>query len=138
TSKDAVFDTSGPPPLKEAIEVPPRGLAGMSPANFGMVMATGIVSLAAHLLGHPTIANSLFLLNNVLFGVLCILTVLRAWCYPRYLLADLVDQLRGPTFFTTVAAAGVLASQFIIMRENTPVGEILWGIALALWALLTY
>ena len=34
------------------------GLAGLSPAYFGMVMATGIVSLAAQMLGWPGIAIS--------------------------------------------------------------------------------
>ena len=40
-------------------------LAGLSPAYFGMVMATGIVSLAAYLLAMPGIAQALFQLNVV-------------------------------------------------------------------------
>src|SRR3546814_3739947 len=59
------------------------GLMAMSPANFGIVMATGIVSLAAHLLGKDAIAQALFLLNNVLFAILCVLSILRAARYPR-------------------------------------------------------
>ena len=39
----------------------------MSPANFGMVMATGIVSIAAHMLGQRTLALGLFALNLYLY-----------------------------------------------------------------------
>jgi hypothetical protein len=39
----------------------------MSPACFGLVMATGIVSLAAHMLDLPRIARVLFDLNLVFF-----------------------------------------------------------------------
>ena len=38
-------------------------LADLSPAYFGMVMATGIVSVAAHMQGLATIAHTLFWLN---------------------------------------------------------------------------
>ena len=41
-----------PPPLRHA-------LADLSPANFGMVMATGIVSLTADMLGWPLLAQVL-------------------------------------------------------------------------------
>ncbi len=48
-------------------------LADMSPAYFGLVMSTGIVSLAAWLAGYPGIASSLFALNIVQFAVLAVL-----------------------------------------------------------------
>ncbi len=53
------------------------GLASLSPAYFGMVMATGIVSIGAQLLGHPMLARGLFALNLVAYAVLCVLNVLR-------------------------------------------------------------
>ena len=53
------------------------GLAGLSPACFGMVMATGIVSLAAHRLALPRIAQALFELNIAAYAVFWLLTVLR-------------------------------------------------------------
>ena len=54
---------------------PPDGrmldeLSGLSPAYFGMVMATGIVSLAAYLLAMRGIAQALFKLNIVVYAVL--------------------------------------------------------------------
>lgn len=50
-------------------------LADLSPAYFGMVMATGIVSLAAHLLAYPGIARALLWLNIAIYGALWLLTV---------------------------------------------------------------
>ena len=121
----------------DALE-PLRGLAGMSPANFGMVMATGIVSLAAHMLGHPMVAQGLFVLNIVLFVVLWLLTVLRALRHTRHFFHDLTDHLRGPGFFTTVAATAVLGCQFMLLQGDMEIGKILWGASLVLWGLLTY
>jgi len=46
------------------------GVAELSPACFGIVMATGIVSLSAHLLGMPQVARILFWLNLPIYGVL--------------------------------------------------------------------
>ncbi len=44
-------------------------LEGLSPAYFGMVMATGIISIAAHLLAMPRVAQILFHLNVAVYGV---------------------------------------------------------------------
>ena len=41
----------------------------MHPAYFAMVMATGIVSIACHLLGMPVVALALFWLNIVFYVV---------------------------------------------------------------------
>lgn len=110
----------------------------MSPANFGMVMATGIVSLAAHMLGHEKSAHGLFLLNNLLFAALCVLTVLRALRHTRAFLADLSDHLRGPGFFTTVAACAVLATQYMVLLDDSHIGMLLWAAALVMWFVFTY
>ena len=55
----------------------------LSPISFGRVMATGIVSLAAHLLAMPVIADTVFRLNTVIYGVLWLLTMVRLLYYPR-------------------------------------------------------
>jgi tellurite resistance protein TehA-like permease len=113
-------------------------LAGFSPGYFGMVMATGIVSLAAHRLGMGVVATALFQLNVVAYAVLWLLTVLRIVLYPRRLFGDVVDHLRGPGFFTTVAATSVLGSQFVILADNYRAGAALWVVAIILWIGLTY
>ncbi len=113
-------------------------LAGLSPAYFGMVMATGIVSLAAHLLNMQSVANALFLLNIVAYTVLWFLTLFRMIRYPRLFFGDMIDHLRGPGFFTAVAATCILGGQFVLLATNYHVGTGLWVVGLLLWVGLTY
>ncbi len=124
---------------QEAYPVAGRpGLAAMSPAYFGLVMATGIVSLAAFLMEHRSVALGLFYLNVAQYAVLCVLYVLRACRHPRRFFGDMVAHLTGPGYFTAVAGTGVLASQFIVIRDNLVVGEALWAVTALLWVGLTY
>ncbi len=113
-------------------------LAGLSPAYFGMVMATGIVSLAAHLLGMPFVSRALFLLNCVVYVVLWVLAIVRLVRYPRRCFEDLIDHLRGPGFFTSVAGTCILGSQFVLLAGEYRVAMALWGLAAVLWVGLTY
>jgi len=113
-------------------------LGDMSPAGFGLVMATGIVSLAAHLLAHPRIAQALFDLNVGFFAVLWALTLLRLARHPRRFFHDFGDHLRGPGFFTMVAGAGILGCQFVTLESDYRTGWLLWLLAAGLWAVLTY
>ena len=113
-------------------------LADLSPAYFGMVMATGIVSLAAHLLAMPGVASVLFQVNIAVYAVLWILTALRLVWHPRRLFGDMVDHLRGPGFFTTVAATSVLGSQAVLLASDYRAGAVLWIVAVVLWVGLTY
>ncbi|MGB6009178.1 tellurite resistance/C4-dicarboxylate transporter family protein [Castellaniella sp.] len=113
-------------------------LADLSPAYFGLVMATGIVSLGADMMERPLIARALFLLNILQYGILCVLYVLRALRYPRRFFGDMVSHLRGPGYFTAVAATGILASQFIVQAGSLSVGFALWLLAVVLWICLTY
>jgi tellurite resistance protein TehA-like permease len=116
----------------------PAGLADLSPAYFGMVMATGIVSLAAHLLGMPHTAQALFQLNILVYAVLWLLTVLRMARHSRRFFGDMVDHLRGPGFFTAVAGTSVLGSQFVLLESGYRTATALWVLALLLWVVLTY
>ncbi|MGH8850034.1 MAG: tellurite resistance/C4-dicarboxylate transporter family protein [Casimicrobiaceae bacterium] len=113
-------------------------LAGLSPAYFGMVMATGIVSLAAHLLAMPRIARSLLMLNLAIYVVLWLLTALRIVRFPQRFFGDMVDHLHGPGFFTLVAGSAVLGSQLVILESDYRAGVALWAVAVLLWIGLTY
>ncbi len=115
-----------------------RELASLSPAYFGMVMATGIVSLAAFFMGFATLARGLFWLNLVAYAVLWTLTGARAVLYPRRLFGDMVDHSRGPGFFTTVAATGVLGNQALLLASDQGTAMALWIVAIVLWIVLTY
>ena len=113
-------------------------LAGLTPAYFGLVMATGIVSIAAHLQGWPQLARTLFYLNNLMYVALWLLTLGRLLWFPRRFFSDLIDHLRGPGFFTQVAGTGVLGVQYLLLVDGYRVGLLLWVVALVLWLGLTY
>lgn len=127
--------------LSPAAVVPPwwhASLRELSPAYFGLVMATGIVSLASDMMGHPLLARTLFALNAAQYLVLWLVYLLRAVRFPRRFFGDMIDHARGPGYFTLVAATGILASQFILLRGDLTVGFALWVLAVVLWVGLTY
>lgn len=126
------------PPEPAVTDPAPSGLAGLSPAYFGMVMATGIVSLACHLLEWPRLAQGLFALNVVVYLALWALYLARLVRHPRAVRRDLSDHLRGPGFFTTIAATSVLGSQCLVLAGNVAVGLALWTLAIVLWLGFTY
>ncbi len=113
-------------------------LAELSPAYFGMAMATGIVSIGAFRLGLPMLAGGLFVLNVLAYATLWVLYLTRLVRYPKLFLRDLIDHLRGPGFFTMVAASSILGSQFLLQAENVRAGLVMWLVAIVLWVLLTY
>src|SRR5208337_435082 len=92
-----------------------RVVAELNPASFALVMATGIVSIAAFLLAMNAVAIVLLWANALFFIVLWVLLLLRcAFFFPR-IAADLRDHARGPGFFTTVAGTCVFGSQLLII-----------------------
>lgn len=129
-SSEAQNNTQPPPDLAQ--------LSKLSPAYFGMVMATGIVSLALDLLAMPLLARLLFGLNCIAYIVLWVLVLLRIVRYPRRVLSDLIDHLRGPGFFTMVAGTCILGSQFILLLGQYTIAIGLWAWAGLLWIGLTY
>lgn len=110
----------------------------LSPAYFGMVMATGIVALAANQLGLVVAAWALFLIAIVAYLLLWVLTVLRFLRFPALVLADMIDHLKGPGFFTMVAASSVLGSCCLFLAGAETAAFILWLVAVVLWIVLTY
>jgi tellurite resistance protein TehA-like permease len=115
-----------------------QAVAGLYPGYFALVMATGIVSVAAHLEGMDGLAGALFLINKVAYGVLWLLTLARVVGYGRRMVADLASHARGPGFFTLVAGTCVLGSQFVLLAQDLAWGAVLWYLGLGLWILLIY
>ncbi|MCC6178706.1 MAG: tellurite resistance/C4-dicarboxylate transporter family protein [Chloroflexi bacterium] len=129
--------------------LPPRTRAGLlaafeaeikdlPPAYFAMVMATGIVAIGTNLLGMRPLALVLTWLNIVLYIVLWVLTLLRLWRFTHDFAADLIDHVRGPGFFTIVAATSILGTQFISLWEDYRAATMFWVIGVFLWIGLTY
>jgi len=115
-----------------------QGVCDLFPGYFALVMATGIVSIAAHLLQMEIVAQVLFQFNKVAYAILCILILARLLFYVRRLVSDLADHARGPGFFTLVAGTCVLGSQFVILAGDHTTALVLWSLGFALWHLLTY
>lgn len=113
-------------------------LRDLSPAYFAMVMATGIVSIAGHLMAMRVVAISLFWFNVAGYVLLWVLSVLRLSLYPNEFRNDLTNHQRGPGFFTSVAASCILGSQFLLIWENLPIAVFLWIVGIVLWLGLTY
>lgn len=82
----------------------------LSPAYFGLVMATGIVSIGAELLGMHLLAMSLFIINLIAFFLLWILYLVRLLFYTRFFLEDLKSHQAGMGFFTIVAGTCVVGT----------------------------
>ncbi|MEP6800707.1 MAG: tellurite resistance/C4-dicarboxylate transporter family protein [Acidobacteriota bacterium] len=110
----------------------------LHPAYFAFVMATGILSIAAHLMGMRAVAFALLAVNVVAFPVLWLLTAIRIARFPRDVLADLTDHQRSVGFFTAVAGTSVFGSQIMILLGASTVALALWVMTLLLWMVLVY
>ncbi|KAB2965817.1 MAG: C4-dicarboxylate ABC transporter [Thermoanaerobaculia bacterium] len=129
--------------MTASAERPPAGrlakaVADLFPGYFALVMATGIVSIAGHLLGWPRFARALFWVNLPAYSTLVALTAARLVLFPRRLVADFADHARGSGYFTTVAGTCVLGSQCLLVAGWRGAAEALFGAGLALWAVVMY
>jgi tellurite resistance protein TehA-like permease len=113
-------------------------LATFFPGYFALVMATGIVSLAAHFLGHEYLAQALLWLNVFAYAVLWAITSIRFVYYRAQLIYDLTHHARGVTFLTKVAATSVLGTQFAVLTPFMSVAIGLWFVGVGLWVALLY
>src|SRR5690242_18570301 len=100
-------------------------LKGLSPSYFALVMATGIVSIAAHLLDVAPIADALLVINVCAYVVIWALTIVRLVRHPREVFRDLISHQRGPGFLTVVAGTCVLATQLILIEQLYAIATVL-------------
>ena len=125
------------------VEAPSR-VATLFPGYFALVMATGIVAIAAQLRGFGTIAAVLLVTAAIGYVALWVLTGARAVRYPGRVVADLTSHQRGAGFLTIVAATNVLGSAFLVTGGTVPAvwrkttAETLWFAGLVLWIALLY
>jgi tellurite resistance protein TehA-like permease len=114
------------------------GIATLFPGYFALVMATGIVSIAAFLLELRPIAMALLVINLVAYLILWILTLIRLCSYFPQVLTDLQNHARGPGFFTLIAGTCVLGTQLVILVGNYTIAVPLWFLGVGLWLLVMY
>lgn len=126
---------------------PPSGTASsrladavehLFPGYFALVMATGIVSIAAHVLRMPRIASALLVVNLIAYAVLTVMLAIRLFAYFPRVLEDLNSHARGPGFFTVVAGTCVLGSEIVILTGGAGVARVLWTAAIVLWVVVMY
>src|SRR5690606_37381012 len=98
-----------------------NGAEGLFPGYFALVMATGVVSIASHLLAISVIPKVLLAINWVAYAVLWFLTGLRVLRFPTRVIEDLSKHHRAPGFFTIVAGTCVLGTQSVIVAGATDV-----------------
>lgn len=108
------------------------------PAYFALVMSTGIVSIAAHLLDFPVISNTLFWLNNGLYTVLVFMLLSRVLFFFQAFTDDLQNHAKGAGFLTLVAASCILGIQHILLLDNYAIAQALWYFSLICWIILIY
>ena len=113
-------------------------IANLSPAYFSLVMATGIVSIGAHLYGFKWLALILFYINIGAYGILCCLFSARLFFYPQAFLADFLDHRINMGFLSFVAGSCILGSEFTLITHSYIIGEGFFFIGLLSWLLLTY
>ena len=114
------------------------GIEGLFPGYFALVMATGIVSLAAELEGLPLVARGLLVFNLAAYAVLSLMLGVRIVRHFRRVLDDLRDHGRGPGFFTVVAGTCVLGTQLLVVAGLAEAARVLWLVGIALWFLVMY
>lgn len=108
------------------------------PGYFAVVMATGATSIASDMLGFHEVALVLLIANCLAYLALCILTNIRATCFPRFLVGDMMDHARGPGFFTLVAGTCILGSQFQVLLQWSGIAAVFWWVGSLLWAVIMY
>ena len=112
--------------------------ANLFPGYFALVMATGIISIAAFQLEMKPIAWALLAINLVAYALLWFLLIIRLVAFFPRVKADISDHARGPGFFTVVAGTCVLGSQLVILLGYYKAGAVIWVIGLVLWFLIMY
>jgi tellurite resistance protein TehA-like permease len=115
-----------------------RAIEQLFPGYFALVMGTGIVSIAAHLLGMPRIAAALLVVNVGAYAVLTAMLVFRLLAYFPRVIDDLNNHARGPGFFTVVAATCVLGTEVVVLTGRTDAAHVLWVTAIVLWVVVMY
>ncbi len=115
-----------------------RWAGELPPAAFAMVMATGIVSIAASLLGLTAPAATLLVINLIAYAVLVALLLARLRAYPERVRADFRDHTRAPGFLTLVAGTCVLGAQLVVLTGWAAPATWLWIGGILIWSTLIY
>src|SRR6478609_10807450 len=117
-------------------------IAGLHPASFAIVMATGIVSIAAQLRGFHAIALALLWLNVVCYGVLWLIGI-ALWAVSTYVIFTILtvkavkpsveDGLNGGWLVAVVAAQAVATLGGLVAPQLGECQEAALFFSLIIW-----
>lgn len=116
----------------------PSSVATLFPGYLALVMATGIIAVAASQQDLDGLADVLYAVAavaDVVLVALLVTRVVRFW--PRFA-ADLTNHAKGFAFLTAVASTNVMASASIVVHGWWTLGWTLWWISLVLWVVFVY
>jgi len=113
-------------------------IATLFPGYFALVMATGIIAIAAEQQRITWLADTLYLLSVAAYATLLVLVVIRLIGFTDLLVADLTSHAKGFAFLTIVAGTNVLGSASALIHGWWTLSEILWWTSLPIYVLLVY
>jgi tellurite resistance protein TehA-like permease len=116
----------------------PSWIAGVFPGYFALVMATGIVAIGSKQQDIGWLADVLYLVAAIAFGVLVVVFAARLILFAPRFVADLTSHARGFTFLTIVAATNVLGSGSALIHGWWTLAEVLWWCGLLVYPILLY
>jgi tellurite resistance protein TehA-like permease len=108
------------------------------PGYFALVMATGIISIGAHLLRMDAVALSLFWLNVVFFIVLLMALFLRTVLFFSLITGDFRDHQKSPAHFTVVAGTCILGNQVMVIYDQLLLAKALLVFGGLCWLIIIY
>ena len=123
--------------LRAALAWTDREVSDLDAGCFAIVMATGITSNAMFAEGQRGLSDILFRVNLFVYPWLVLATIIRTIDSRAALWSDLANPRLVYSFFTFVAASDVLGVQ-IALRGFVTIPLLLWLLALATFAILTY
>jgi tellurite resistance protein TehA-like permease len=113
-------------------------IRGLNPAWFSLVMATGIVGIAAGTQNIPLVPSLLTWANVLFYILLWVAYLARLVAFPRALFGDFREHARAMGFFTIVAGSGVLGAQLLEAGSYRTAAQLLWFVALVSWLVIVY
>jgi tellurite resistance protein TehA-like permease len=127
-------------PLPERVPLHHRAQAvrDLRPDSYAVVMATGIVAIAASQAGMAWVSWGLSQIAQAAYAVVWLFTLARLIFAGRRMIEDLRSPTRCAGFLTVVAATCVLGSQVLILSGDRRAAASLWVLGAGLWLLLMY
>lgn len=115
-----------------------REIEKLYPGYFALPMATGIVSIAASLLGYGVFGRWLFYLNVFSYVILVIMYMLRTLWYIPAIYRDLMDAAKSSGFLTIVAATNIVGYQFLYFDGDYVIASLFLLTGSFLWCTVIF